>query len=177
MVLSFNMKICLNLFQKVFTIFNIYFLLLLLFSYVYTDRYTGRQVDRQICVLSCFSSIRLFATPWTVALPGSSVRGISQTRMACHTLLQSIFQTGDQLFHYRQILYPLSDLGSSDRYTYKLFSLFLYLFLPHLELLEVKDLKAIRRCCKKSKRTQRNGKIDHFAQGLDKLTLLNDHTT
>ena len=46
-------------------------------------------------MLSCFSHVRLFATPWTVALPGSSVHGILQARMleSCHALLQGIFPT------------------------------------------------------------------------------------
>jgi len=40
------------------------------------------------------SHVQLFATPWTVAPPGSSVHGISQARntgMGCHFLLQGIF--------------------------------------------------------------------------------------
>ena len=32
-------------------------------------------------MLSCFSHVRLFVTPWTVSLPGSSVRGILQVRL------------------------------------------------------------------------------------------------
>jgi len=92
---------------------------------------------------------------------------------------QRIKHVSLQLFHYRQTLYPLSDPGRSDRYryTYKLLSLFLYHFLPHPELLEVKDLKTIRHCWKKIKKTQRNGKIAHFAQALEELAWLNVHTT
>ena len=39
-------------------------------------------LSRCACVLSCFSHIPLFATPWTAApLPGSSVHGILQARI------------------------------------------------------------------------------------------------
>ena len=34
-----------------------------------------------LCVLNCFHPIQLFVTPWTVALPCSSVRGIPQARI------------------------------------------------------------------------------------------------
>ena len=34
-----------------------------------------------LLLLSHISRVRLFATPWTVALPGSSVHGISQARV------------------------------------------------------------------------------------------------
>ena len=42
------------------------------------------------------SHVRLFATPWTAALPGSSVHGDSpgkDTGLGCHFLLQGIFPT------------------------------------------------------------------------------------
>ena len=41
------------------------------------------------------SHVRLFVTPWTVALPGSSVFEISgkNTGVGCHFLLQGIFLT------------------------------------------------------------------------------------
>ena len=34
-----------------------------------------------LCAISCFCPVRLFASPWTVALQGSSVRGILQARI------------------------------------------------------------------------------------------------
>ena len=34
-----------------------------------------------VCVLSHFICVQLFATPWTVALPGFSVHGILQARI------------------------------------------------------------------------------------------------
>ena len=35
-----------------------------------------------VCMLSCFSSVQLFVTPWTVcSLPGSYVHGILQARI------------------------------------------------------------------------------------------------
>ena len=61
--------------------------------------------------LSC---VRLFATPWTVSLPGSSGGGKS-TGVGCHFLLQGIFPTQGSnpcLPHCTQILYQLSHQGS-----------------------------------------------------------------
>ena len=47
------------------------------------------------CMLSCFSHVWLFVTPWTVAHQASlSMRFTSQnTSMGCHSLLQGIFPT------------------------------------------------------------------------------------
>ena len=58
-----------------------------------------------------------FAAPWTGSLPGSSVRGILQSRtLECsHSLLEGIFLTQGSnpgLLHCRQILYHLSHQGS-----------------------------------------------------------------
>ena len=64
------------------------------------------------------SHVRLFATPWTAALPGSSVHGDSpgkDTGLGCHALLQGIFLTqglNPGLRHYRKILYHLCHKGS-----------------------------------------------------------------
>ena len=65
-----------------------------------------------VCVLSCFSYIQLFMTPWTIVhQAGSPVHGILQARIlkwvAMH-LLQGIFLTPGSnpgLLHCRQTLY------------------------------------------------------------------------
>ena len=49
-----------------------------------------------VCLLSCFSRVRLCVTPWTVAPPGSSVHRDSPGKnpgVGCHSLLQGIFPT------------------------------------------------------------------------------------
>ena len=46
-------------------------------------------------MLSQFSRVQLFATPWTVAPPPRDSPG-KNTRVGCHTLLQGIFQPRDQ---------------------------------------------------------------------------------
>ena len=50
----------------------------------------GKQVKWK-CVLSHFSRVQLFVTPWTITIPGSSVRGDSpgkNTGVGCRALLQ-----------------------------------------------------------------------------------------
>ena len=65
-----------------------------------------------LCVLSPFSCVQLFATPWTHQAPLSM--GILQARIlgvGCHSLFQGIFLAqGSNLgfLHCRQILYHLS---------------------------------------------------------------------
>ena len=54
-------------------------------SYQYMNRDGRRGTNIQFktihaYVLSCFSHVQLFATPWTVAHQGPSVHGILQTR-------------------------------------------------------------------------------------------------
>ena len=62
--------------------------------------------------------VRHFATPWTVAPPGSSVHGISQASMleqGCHLLLQGILPTqgsNTHLLHWQTDPLPLSYQGS-----------------------------------------------------------------
>ena len=68
-------------------------------------------------VLSLFSRVWPFATPWTVAcqVPLSMDSPGHNTGVGCHFLLQGIFPTQGSnpgLLHYRQILYHLSYLGS-----------------------------------------------------------------
>ena len=50
-----------------------------------------------VCMLSCFSHVRLFATPWTVAHQAPLSMGFSRqeywSRVGCHVLLQGIFPT------------------------------------------------------------------------------------
>ena len=71
-----------------------------------------------VCMLSCFSCVRLCATLWTVAPQAPLSMGILQARITgvgCHALLQGIFSTQESnpgLLHYRQILYCLSHQGS-----------------------------------------------------------------
>ena len=65
------------------------------------------------CVLSHFSHIRLFVTPWTVAHQASLSVGFSRQEnwSGSHSLLQEIFQTQGSnpgLLHCRQILYHLT---------------------------------------------------------------------
>ena len=69
------------------------------------------------CVLSHFSHIRLFVTPWTVAHQASLSVGFSRQEnwSGSHSLLQEIFPTQGSnlhLLHFRQILYCLRHQGS-----------------------------------------------------------------
>ena len=66
-------------------------------TYVSMDRVESPEIIPQVygCVWSCFSHVRLFATPWTVAhqapLPMDSAG--KNTGMGCHALFQGIFLT------------------------------------------------------------------------------------
>ena len=72
------------------------------------------------CVLSHFSRVQLFVTPWTVATrllcPWDSPS--KNTGVGCHdffqviSLIQGLNLQLLRLLHCRQILYPLSPLGS-----------------------------------------------------------------
>ena len=72
-------------------------------------------------------SVRLFATSWTVALPGSSVCGILQARIlewAAIPFSRGIFPTQGSnpgLLHCRQILYHPSYQGSPSLFTNRFF--------------------------------------------------------
>ena len=75
---------------------------------------TCRHVYTFACVLSHFSHVWLFATPWTGRLLGSSIHGIfpgKNTGVGCHALLQGIILTQGlnlhllHLVHCRWILY------------------------------------------------------------------------
>ena len=46
-----------------------------------TDEIKTLGTVQSVCMLSCFSRAQLLATLWTIALPGSSVRGILQARI------------------------------------------------------------------------------------------------
>ena len=69
-----------------------------------------------MCVLSHFSRVQLFGTPWTVACqaPLSWDSPGKNTEVDCHVFLQGIFLIQGLnlhllgLLHCRQILYPLS---------------------------------------------------------------------
>ena len=71
-------------------------------------------------LLSHFDHVLLCCDPMDYSPPGPSVHGILQknTGLSSHSLLQGIFLTQQSnlhlfhLFHCRQILYPLSHLGS-----------------------------------------------------------------
>ena len=76
-------------------------------------------------VLNRFSRVQLFCDPMGCSLPGSSVHGDSpgtNTGVGRHALLQGIFPTqGSNPYlwcrlHCRQVLYPLSHLGSPSTY-------------------------------------------------------------
>ena len=69
------------------------------------------------CVLSYFSHVLLFATAWTVACQAPLVLGFPMQEYwsGCNVLLQGLFLTQGSnlcLLHCRQILDPLSYLGS-----------------------------------------------------------------
>ena len=54
------------------------------------------RIKKKVYVLSCFSHVQVFATLWTVSLPGSSVHGDSPHKnigVGCHFLFQGIFPT------------------------------------------------------------------------------------
>ena len=64
-------------------------------------------------MLSCFSSFRLFATPWTVAQLVPLSKGFLQARILewdCHFLLQGIFLT--QEWNLYLLCLPYSQVGS-----------------------------------------------------------------
>ena len=70
-----------------------------------------------MCVLSRFSHIRLFVTPWTVACqaPLSMESPCKNTRVGCHFLPQGIFPTQGSnpgLLHWQADSLPLSHQGS-----------------------------------------------------------------
>ena len=74
-------------------------------------------VTPAICEVKSLSRVRLFATPWTVALQAPLSMGFSRqyTGVDCHFLLQGIFPTqglNPGLSHCRQTLYHLSHQGS-----------------------------------------------------------------
>ena len=82
--------------------------------------YYGQPFSWWACSLPlCMFSVALsclFATPWTVSLPGSSVHGIFQARiLECHILLQGIFLTQGsnlcllRLLHWQADSLPLTD--------------------------------------------------------------------
>ena len=66
-----------------------------------------------VCVLSYFSHIQLFVTPWTVVCQAPLSMGFSRQEyeVGCHALLQGIFPTWGlnlhllHLLHCRLILY------------------------------------------------------------------------
>ena len=87
------------------------------------------------CVLSCFSHVPLFVTPWTVAhqpplsmgFPGKNI-GVGfpdkNTGVGCRFLLQGIFPTQGSkpgFLHCRQTLYCLSHQGSRNNEVVLLF--------------------------------------------------------
>ena len=68
------------------------------------------------CMLSHFSHVQLFVTPWTVACHTPLSMGFSRQEYwsGCHALLQGIFPTqglNPGLPHCRQTLYRLSHQG------------------------------------------------------------------
>ena len=77
-------------------------------------------------MLSHFSCVRLFATPWTIALQALLSMGFSMKsheRVGCHTLLQGVFLTQESNQHFLNLLnwqagsLPLLLLGIPQIYT------------------------------------------------------------
>ena len=60
-----------------------------------------------MCVLSCFSHVRLFVTLWTVAhqAPLSMCFSRQDTGVGCHSLLQGIFLTQGLNLHLLSLLH------------------------------------------------------------------------
>ena len=60
-----------------------------------------------MCMLSCFSHVRLLATPWTVARQASLSMGLSRQVYwsGCHFLLQGIFTTQGMNPHLLRLLH------------------------------------------------------------------------
>ena len=87
--------------------------------YVHTHTHTQRQ-RKSMHVLSHFSSVWLFVTPWTVTPLTVSVQA-RLLAVGCHFFFQGIFLTQGwnpcllHLLHCRWILYPLNHLGSPKR--------------------------------------------------------------
>ena len=66
--------------------------------------------EYSMCLLSCFSHVQLFVTPWTIQSMEFSRNGVGS-----HSLLQGIFLTqgpNPGFLHCRWILYQLSYQGS-----------------------------------------------------------------
>ena len=88
-----------------------------LFFYGENQKQKCLKVVLHVRVLSRFSHVQLFVTPWTVAhQPPLSVEFSRQEYWSgCHFLLQGIFLTQGSnpgLLHCRQILYHLNQQGS-----------------------------------------------------------------
>ena len=98
--------------------------------------YNGKESEKEYIYMremKLLNHVQLFEIPWTVVLPGSSIRGIFQARVGCHFLLQGIFPTQGSnpgLLHYRQMLYLLSHQGGP--YIYLSLHIYLYHFAVHL---------------------------------------------
>ena len=81
-----------------------------------------KNLEIKMCMLSCFSHVQLFATPWTVAHQAplwDSPR--KNTRVGCHFLLQGIFLTHGlnprllHLLHWQADSLPLGPPGKPQR--------------------------------------------------------------
>ena len=55
----------------------------------------SQEIRSLVCVLTCFSRVRLFVTPWTIACQAPLSRDSpgKNTGVGCHALLQGIFLT------------------------------------------------------------------------------------
>ena len=74
-----------------------------------------------MCLLSCFSHVQLFATPWTVACQAPPSMGFSRlsTGVGCHFFLQRIFLT-HRAFNFKNIFPHTIPAWDSDSF-YPLF--------------------------------------------------------
>ena len=135
-----------------------------------------------ICMLSCFSHVRLFATPWTVATrllcPWDSP--VKNTGIGCPALLQGIFPTQGSnphlpwLLHCRQILYRWAAQGSPP-------SLLSVAPLPHPTSLghhrapELSSLCSIATYTEwgKSEREKQIPYVNTYIWNLEKMVLMN----
>ena len=91
-------------------------------SHVLQLRLRMPQERFHVCVLSCFSCVQIFATPWTLArqlpCPGTLQARILQ--WVAMPFLQRLFPTQGSnlgLLHCRQILYCLSHQGRLDKFS------------------------------------------------------------
>ena len=72
--------------------------------------------------MKLLSRVRLFASPWTTVLPGSSIHGIFPGKspgVGCHFLLQEIFPIQGSNLHFLHCRWMICSLSHQGRFNLK----------------------------------------------------------